>query len=954
MPDANSYAINLELSLDDKITSKLGRVKDSLSSVDKESKKFLKDLNKELYTIHEIRRTGIKHFEDHIAKYAKSDIHKNELQSLIEKAKLQEVSEKSVKSETNDEVERGKTIESYLKKEQELRDIKKEQYKALGGIVGAIGGKLISIVGLSVEWSKAAGTTTKAYGLLDELFLSGIKKKNDAQKKWIYKDKDGNIKEYAYKTRKEKYFIKKVLEGRHRLVKDLEKIGKKGNVTGKVSGPPIAGGGGKAGGGGGGELSGGGGFGAAGAIGRGAATAGIAAFAIGLGAVIGAIALLSKSLMLAGTQFEHFHTINFNASGGAQVLSESVFRLGMVGTNTTEEIQKAASAISSLGYVAITASGDINKNFLSMTNLVANYTRATGIAEEQVASFMSMQRGLGTTFTGPRGTLSGLYRITTAMKKYGLTTQEASSILKSAQDITYKLAVTFNKGGQAANMAVSAYSRVGAAAKQLGLDVAESANLMNSMADNMLNFIVVTGGASLKGPIEGMAAIIEKIDDIKGALPEDPLVRDILLKNVYKISEKDLKMAEKLKQNFASWKQDLLAGEKSATKRQEYELLGAKEFLLSMEKSTEAASDIERMAKQSNNNIERQWSLLKSMVLSILGKVATDLMPTFVNIGKLLIGAVSSLAEFVTGVGLDGMEGFFDVLENAGDSASEFAKAIDKSAQASYDQLALDESFEKLQQTYESKEQIIDEAFIDSMKASIQNKETLEKLELAKDKKLGDVLYGTLVEEIRQRQASIEASGDLDFEKWQDGQQNDNAFADAAKGLQVRESKGATQMEAMIKAFYEVGRAIVSGIYQLVWHFDEDAAGTLLPAVTSLAQSAKAFDKKVEKRIEDQAARIEAQAAKAKAKAETKEAEAQRERNDKLSEKASNTAVKDKEAKSEVVVMGNEDIIKMMAANYKLSEEQTEYLRKISAADAKLPVFARNPMWANHNQSPSG
>lgn len=945
MPDANSYAINLELSLDDKITSKLNRVKDSILNLDKDAVKSASKLNKTLYTINELQRLGADNVQALRTQYAKvAGITEDQLQQLLDLAKAQDDVNKLKKIEGNLLREANKEydemIQDGLEKIRVNTEIWKGRSEAVLGVLNSMGGSLSGLVGLGQEWSKTISTTSNILKLIDRFFLAGIKKRTSMSKKLYDIDIDGTKRTYQWKTKVEKQFIQSVLRSRKKQAKDIHKISMKelgagGGAGGKGPGGPNAGALAEAAG-----AGGGGGMAFLASSGPYIAAA-MAVVAVAIGSVVGAVMLLNKSLQLAAEQFENFHTINYLASGGAQVLSESMFTLGMMGINTTEELQKAANAIASLGYSAITASGEMNKSFMAMTNLVANYTRITGLAENEVASFISMQRGLGATFAGPGGTLASLYRLTSAMKKYGITAGEASSILKSAKDATYKLAITFNMGAKAASAATAAYSRAAAAAKQLGLDVEDSANMLNNLKDNMLDFIVVTGGKSLEGPISGLAAIAENIDNIEKSLPEDPLVRDILLKNVYKINEKDLKIAQKINKNFQEWQEDQLeaaiAEKKSKDEINRIQKLGVRDFLTAMEDVEDAASNIEKMAKESNNNIDRQWKLLKSMVLSVLGRVGSDLMPMFVNVGKILITSLSGLLEFVSGESLTGVEGIFDVLSNAADSSSSFARAIDASAKASMQQLALDNSVLKLKEKYESEQRAIDDKFINSMKASIDNKDTLLQLEQSKGSRLSAELYGTLMKEIEARQKNIAESGDLDFEIYARGQQMGDALADAAKGLQIRERKDKSMLERMIDTLFDVAIAIGMLVDRL------GGGADLVQKATRAQLEFRGWltDREIT-RIEAAKAR-EAKLKEKEAQALAKEVAAPmplRDKNDKMAEEASNLAKAERKSKEAIVISNDPFVQDILSKQLRLTQDQLDATNKLNKSG--LPLMDLN------------
>lgn len=946
MPDANSYAINLELSLDDKITSKLNRVKDSILNLDKDTVKSASKLNKTLYTINELQRLGADNVQALRTQYAKvAGITEDQLQQLLDLAKAQDDVNKLKKIEGNLLREANKEydemIQDGLEKIRVNTEIWKGRSEAVLGVLNSMGGSLSGLVGLGQEWSKTISTTSNILKLIDRFFLAGIKKRTSMSKKLYDIDIDGTKRTYQWKTKVEKQFIQSVLRSRKKQAKDIHKISMKelgvgGGAGGKGPGGPNTGALAEAAG-----AGGGGGTMAFLASSGPYIAAAMAVVAVAIGSVVGAVMLLNKSLQLAAEQFENFHTINYLASGGAQVLSESMFTLGMMGINTTEELQKAANAIASLGYSAITASGEMNRSFMAMTNLIANYTRITGLAEDQVASFISMQRGLGSSFTGPGGTLASLYRLTAAMKKYGITTSEVSSILKSSKDATYKLAITFNMGSKAASVATAAYSRAAAAAKQLGLDVEDSANMLNNLKDNMLDFIVVTGGRSLKDPISGLAAIAENIDNIEKSLPEDPLVRDILLKNVYKISEKDFKIAQKINKNFQEWQEDQLkaaiAEKKSKDEINRIQKLGVYDFLTAMEDVEDAASNIEKMAKESNNNIERQWKLLKSMVLSILGRVGSDLMPMFVNVGKILITSLSGILEFVSGESLSGVEGIFDVLSDAADSSSSFAKAIDASAKASMQQLALDNSVLKLKEKYESEQRTIDDKFISSMKASIDNKDALLQLEQSKGSRLSAKLYGTLMKEIETRQKSIAESGDLDFELYAHGQQMGDALADAAKGLQIRERKDKSMLERMIDTLFDVAIAIGMLVDRL------GGGADLVQKATRAQLEFRGWltDREIT-RIEAAKAR-EAKLKEKEAQALAKEVAAPmplRDKNDKMAEEASNLAKAERKSKEAIVISNDPFVQDILSKQLRLTQDQLDATNKLNKSG--LPLMDLN------------
>lgn len=937
MPDANSYAINLELSLDDKITSKLNRVKDSILNLDKDAVKSASKLNKTLYTINELQRLGADNVQALRTQYAKvAGITEDQLQQLLDLAKAQDDVNKLKKIEGNLLREANKEydemIQDGLEKIRVNTEIWKGRSEAVLGVLNSMGGSLSGLIGLGQEWSKTISTTSNILKLIDRFFLAGIKKRTSMSKKLYDIDMDGTKRTYQWKTKVEKQFIQSVLKSRKKQAKDIHKISMKelgvgGGAGGKGPGGPSAGA--LA------EAAGAGGGGAGSVMAFLASSgpyiaAAMVTVGVALGAVVGSLVLLNKSLQLASEQFESFHTINYLASGGAQVLADSIFTLGLAGVNTTEELQKAANAIASLGYTAITASGQVSKNFMAMTNLVANYTRATGIAEDQIAQFINIQRGLGNTFTGPGGSLSGLYNVTLAMKKYGLTTVEASTLIKSATDITYRLSIIFNEGAKAATSATAAYLKVGAAAKQLGLDVAEAASLINKLSDNMLDFIVATSGRSLQGPIDGLAAIVENINNIEGALPEDPLVRDILLKNVYKINEKDLAIAKKLSQNFDDWREDLLKGAESQEEIARIQKLGTKDFLTAMKETENAASEIEKMARESNNNINRQWDLLKSMALSILGKVGTMLMPYFVDIGKVILNTFASVYEWFTGAPIEGIDNFSQAIDTMSGKLTDYAKTIDKSAEASYKQVLLDESALKLREKFEAENKTIDDKFIATMKRSIDNKELLAKLEGDKGSRLSASLYDVLTQELKVRQESIEQSSDLDFEKWQQMQQTTDAFAEAASGLKVGEKRREgflDEIKRIVELLETIGNILVEafklgdkfasalspayalGKYGLnkAMGREEEANEGLIDSITGFLSPLGPLGGLIGKPI----------------------AEKLREPSDRRAEEASMLAKKERESKSEVIVTENGEVVGVMSKTNSIAQAQLEVLKRM-------------------------
>lgn len=674
-------------------------------------------------------------------KMSDSDI--KAFQNLAEK-KIKHQEETILKKEQEQEIEEGihKELNRRLSEVREEQDIVNTQFGTFKDLAGASASKLADMVGFGNEFSTAIGKAKSVFGIMNKLFLEPAKKRMERDKLYHYTVMKNGKLEHKFATYRNKTELKAI----ESVVKSRTKASKLG-LKQAAQAAGAGGGGGAGAAAGAAAAGGGGGAGAAGIAGMLPALmtpvgAAVAAVAVAIGAVVAAALVMKKALTEASAVMEEFHTVNYNAVGGASALTEAVADLAGRHGFLVDEVKKSTKALAEQGFIVLDANGKMSAMFEKLSVKVAAYARTTGLAEEEVAKFLKTQRGIGVKTLADSE--KPLLKLASAMQRYGFTTAEAGEILKATQGLMWKFNVTLGLGAKSADVLTSMMIKGGKAAKALGMDISVVTNLINEMSNDFTKFIVATGGKSLEGPEAALSALIDNINNVEEELKgKTAFERDIILKNVYDLDEQQLKWAARMKEDTIEWKKELektaIANGASQEEILKIQKMGAREYLKSVDSSEKLIANIEQAAKESNNNTDRMMNLLSDKVKAILIKLGVKLMPIFIKIGKVILDVFEKVYEFLFGDADSDI--FSDARESIKDASLDVAKSMEDYAKESLEAAQLKE----LSNKYDKEEQALKKAreagtinqvkYEESLKSLADRREALRKISAEMEEK---------------------------------------------------------------------------------------------------------------------------------------------------------------------------------------------------------------------------
>lgn len=675
MASADEFGLNIALNIQDNVSKRLDKIEETITNVAEVAEKInmktlsneAREASKELKATQQsaYRMNKALEFSRAIARDIGVDNSFEEVVQTI--AQIVGVSEEVAEKYANI----GKLINDNQESSKDWRDSEKDFYaqlrmysddlsksekersktgQALGIIIKGTTSSMGELVGLGSEVNKGLNATKVTMTVLNKLFLDRFKdRKLKAKKQFKIEQKQqemlSNLR--TMDERAADKIAKKIYKEKLRRQKLL---GKGYSNEAKLAKTASSAGASGAGGGGGGQLMQfmGGGGGAASAAMTSATvglTAAIAGLAVVVGVIAGALALLYKALTLSSGIMEEFHTANYRAAGGMDALTDTVSIAVGKHQILMDEAKNATKALADMGITMKVVNDNIDKAILEYSELVAvvaQFTRITGVSEKSVAKMMKTTRGLGGAQLQINETLD---IVISSMEKYNFTVEEASKLMDDAIDVAFEMSVVMGRNGESINTAAGFMSKLGAISKQMTGSADAGIDLFKDLTKNVEKFIVLTSGASLKDNISGMEALLKNVGGLNEMLENAPdaYTRQILLE-VHGITAEQVRLLEETRKAHESWIKEQTANDKEAV---DMSKLTLENWAKSSDDAVATSARIQSMAEESNQNIERQMSLLRDKFFSILTRFGTLLMPVFSFAADQMVRAAEALYNFI-------------------------------------------------------------------------------------------------------------------------------------------------------------------------------------------------------------------------------------------------------------------------------------------------------------------